>query len=138
MKMNWNKESIQALLDSKPQAVVRALIAVYELQTEDEKASHSTRLNNGVGFGAYDAEYLTRQAQYAQKGGHFSAKNFAIIRNKMKRYWRQLAEIANQKEAKKVAVETRPMPAVPDQEYISWNSSFGLDDKREDVANDHW
>lgn len=109
--MTWNKDSIHALLDSKPQAVVRALIAIYERQTEDEKATHATKLHNGVGFSAFDAEFCTDLAKKAKRGWTLSPKQLAVARNKMKRYWRQLAEIANAKEA--LAVQPAPKPAIP-------------------------
>lgn len=95
----WNKEKIHALLDANPKAVVRGLLAIYALQTNNERVAGSTHDANGVGFSAYDAPFLSDIADKVRNGWNLSPKQLAITRNKMKHYHRQLAEIANQKEA---------------------------------------
>lgn len=97
----WKKEDIHNLLDKNPKAVMRALVAIYNLQTADEQASHTTSHANSVGFSAFDAEFCTDMAQKALKGWNFSEKQLAVTRNKMKRYHRQLVMIANEVERKK-------------------------------------
>lgn len=97
--MTWDKEKIQALLDSKPEAVIRGLRAVAALQTADEAAGAYTRESNGVGFSKHDAPFLTDMLRQLQAGRTLSPKQFAVTKNKVKRYWRQLAEIANAKAA---------------------------------------
>lgn len=100
MPQVWDKAAIHALLDSKPAAVTRALLAIYALQTDEEKAAKATRNNNGVGFSAYDAEFLTDIALKVKRGYTLSKGQLDATRNKMKRYHRQLAEIANAKQAR--------------------------------------
>jgi len=97
--MIWNKDSIQALLDKSDKAVGRALTAIYALQTADEKASGATKHENSVGFSAFDAEFCSSLARQVNKGWQLSPKQMAMARNKMKRYHRQLVEIANAKPA---------------------------------------
>ena len=97
----WDKEKIHKLLDNNPKAVMRALVAIYNLQTEDEKVSHTTRLRNDVGFSAFDAEFCTDLAKRVKNGYTLSAKQLAVARNKMKRYHRQLCDIANANDAQK-------------------------------------
>ncbi len=96
----WDKEKIQTLLDSNPKAVVKGLLTIYNLQTEFEKDCLATVADNGVGFSAFDAQFLTEMAQRVQKGYTLSLKQFAVTKNKVKRYWRQLANIANAKAPK--------------------------------------
>lgn len=91
----WTKESIQQLLDENPEAVRRAIVAIYKRQTAEEQASLTTRVDNKIGFGAFDAEFLSSLAQRIERGWGLTDKQLAIGRNKIKRYWRQLAEIAN-------------------------------------------
>ncbi len=110
--MIWDKENIQSLLDNNPKAVMRAVVAIYKLQTESEQASDRTTEANGVGFGAFDAEFCSDIARKVQRGWTLSPKQLAVTRNKVKRYWRQLAEIANNK----VAVVPTIQSAVPDED----------------------
>lgn len=98
----WTKESIQELLGRSNLAVERAIVAIYKRQTQEEQVSGGTKERNGMGFGAYDSEYLTRVAQGILGGtgpGKWYIEKF--LRPKVLKYWRQLAEIANQNEIEK-------------------------------------
>jgi hypothetical protein len=97
------KETVQALLDKSDRAVVRALKAIYALQTDQEKNAHTTREHNGVGFSAFDAPFLTDMVLSLDRYGQLTPKQMAITRNKIKRYWRQLVEIANKRESERPA-----------------------------------
>lgn len=100
----WDKEKIHALLDKRDDAVTRALSAIYALQTADEKATEHTSHSNSVGFSAFDAKFCSDLATKVNRGYSLSPKQIAIARNKMKRYHRQLCDIANARDAAK-AVE---------------------------------
>lgn len=91
----WDKTAIQDLLMESDRAVLRAVTAIYSLQTESEKLSHMTSVDNKVGFSAFDADILSSFAEQIKYRGGLSVKQMAIARNKMKRYWRQLVLIAN-------------------------------------------
>lgn len=95
-------------------AVERALIILYERQTADEQASHSTNHENGMGFSAFDAEILSSFAcqinskvgkhndylgRVAKLGECLSKKQMELARKRVVRYARQLAEVANAKVA---------------------------------------
>ncbi len=121
----WNKTRMHELLDESDKAVVRALLTIYDFQTEDEKASHTTSKDNNVGFSAFDAEFCSDLAEKVKRGWTLSAKQMAVLRNKMKRYHRQLCLIANENERKKAAVESVAHDATerfrdPDEEEIVW------------------
>lgn len=111
----WNKGSIQALLDRSDAAVMRGLVVIYDRQTADEQSSDTTKEANGVGFGAFDAEFCSSLARQVQQRGTLSPKQMAMGRNKIKRYWRQLAEVANlgHVPAPELAVEPVNEAAVP-------------------------
>lgn len=98
----WDKAKIHALLDKSDKAVMRALSAIYALQTADEKASEHTSHSNSVGFSAFDAKFCSSLAQRVNRGYGLTPAQLAPARNKMKRYHRQLCDIANAKEARAV------------------------------------
>lgn len=104
----WDKTSIHALLDRNPTAVVKGIRALAARQTADELATHHTSHANGAGFNKHDAPFLTDILRQINAGRGLSEKQLAVCRNKVKRYWRQLAEIANesaQRLSTSVAVE---------------------------------
>jgi hypothetical protein len=89
----WDKEAVQALIDRNDQAVARALLVIYQNQTDDEQASFSTRHQNGVGFTGNDAEWLTDIAVKWKKWGRWaSPKQCNAVRRAIRKYHRQLLE----------------------------------------------
>lgn len=90
-----DKISILALLDQSDVAVIRALEALYSRQTADELASHMTRHTNGVGFSKWDAAFLTDMVVKNRRWGRLTPNQMRVTREKVKKYWRQLVEIAN-------------------------------------------
>ena len=98
----WNKASIQALLDENDRAVLRAVLVIFERQTAVEQASHSTQLHNNRGFTAVDAEFGSSLAVQIQRSGSLSPKQMLYARKMMKKYHRQLAEVANAKQQERV------------------------------------
>lgn len=104
-----NKERMVKALTTHKDAdkfVERALLALYERQTQDEQQSGYTEHHNGIGFTGTDAEFLTSLAQGVIKsrdvykkpeGQRLTVNQRAICRNKLQKYWRQLVEVAEQK-----------------------------------------
>lgn len=90
----WNKDAIQSLLECNDRAVCKALVAIYERQTEHEKCIGQTKEHNGVGFSAFDAEFLSSLAEQVKTRGTLSPRQLELARKKIKSYWRQLLEIA--------------------------------------------
>jgi hypothetical protein len=102
---------IRALLAERNDAVERAVLVIYERQTETEKATQQTRDHNGRGFSAFDAEILSSFAQQIMankwnrpKGQRLTERQMVIARRKMMHYAGQLAQVAEQKEAKTAEV----------------------------------
>jgi hypothetical protein len=89
----WTKEKIQHLIDTRDKAVVRALIQIYNRQTASEQNTLATTEHNGVGFCAHDARFLSDVARKATRY-HLTEKQIAAVRVRIRRYWRQLLEIA--------------------------------------------
>lgn len=59
----WDKTSVLTLLDRSDKAVLRAIVAIYQRQTRAEREGRGTIERNGMGFGAYDGEYLSTVAE---------------------------------------------------------------------------
>jgi len=100
------KEIIQKSIDTNDKAVEKAIKMIYSRQTADEQTGMATVEHNAVGFSAFDAEILTSFAQQLIRGRQLSPKQMAIGRNKIRRYWKQLAIMSGQfptKSAKKAA-----------------------------------
>ncbi len=95
----WTKDSIHNLLSSNDKAVARAVLAIYARQTNDEQATESTRHTNGAGFNHADAQRGSYYATYVQRTGRLTGRHLELARKMVGKYWRQLAEIANEKAA---------------------------------------
>lgn len=91
----WTKEEIRNKLATDDRWLVRALMAIYKHQTDDEKNSLNTKHYNSVGFNGIDAEFLSSAAQWYQRTGRLSSKQLVHVRRKMMKYSGQLARVAN-------------------------------------------
>jgi hypothetical protein len=89
----WSKESIQNLLKTNDNAVISALMRIYDRQTSDEQDVKDTRDWNSVGFTGVDAYILSSFVEGYKKYNRLTPKQMAIARNKMKKYWKQLLDI---------------------------------------------
>ena len=115
--MPTTRDEIIALLNSNDRAVEVGIYRIYQLQTEDEKASSETKHDNGVGFGYRDAEFgtsLARQVEQNRMIGKgtatLSAKQIAAARRICIRYSRQLTAIANDE----LSVPLAPWESTPE------------------------
>ena len=117
--MPWTEQDIIKMLETKPFAVERALVFLYNCQTPSEKAAGSTVEDNGMGFNSADARMGTYMAKWHLKTGRrFSGKYKSRALRMAKKYRRQLVARANQKAPKvssqPVQVET-PKPVSQSQ-----------------------
>lgn len=98
-------EMIESADENKLQAIIgRALVGIFNRQTEDEKVVNDTRIHNLRGFTPADAHCGSITAKYFLK--HRRLLDWQIDKwlkpnNKgvprIAKYWRQLNEIANEK-----------------------------------------
>lgn len=95
MDKTWTREQIIELIDKRDDAVIRGMIRIYELQTEDEQNVEDTMYQNGVGFNGADANIMSSFVTFYKKFGYLSPKQMVIARKKMRKYSRQLVRIAN-------------------------------------------
>ena len=107
--MSWDKDKINALLLSKPQAIERALLVLLDRQTFDEQEQGDTKYNNGIGFTGVDAEFMTSLAMRVRRGYPLSPKQLACMQKtnakgycKLAKYHKQLIEEIEKKAQKQM------------------------------------
>jgi hypothetical protein len=88
----WTKEKVIDLLEKNPKAVEKALILIYNRQTNDEKNCENTIVNNGIGFRPCDAPSGTYMAEWVKSGKPLNGKFLLKAKEMMKHYTRQLIE----------------------------------------------
>lgn len=95
------KSSIQNLLARNDKAVEKALIVLYKRQTRDERLDRQSRHDNMRGFNQADAGWLSKIVQEVLLAGHsLSANHMIVARQRVMKYWRQLLEEAEAKQAR--------------------------------------
>lgn len=60
----WTREDIDAMLMTNDDAVMRAIVRLFEMQTADEQIKADTKKINNRGFSAADAKAGTRMARW--------------------------------------------------------------------------
>ena len=91
----WTKESIWELLQRSEKAVIRAVLALYRCQTDDEQSVGDAIHLNNQGFNKSDAPYGTSIAQQVLSGRYLSQKQIDSCRRMLRKYCGQLSGIAN-------------------------------------------
>jgi hypothetical protein len=91
----WTEDEIRANLEKYDKWVERAVVAIYNLQTEYEKQAKGTNRYNGVGFNKFDAGFLTDLAESYKQYGGLTEAQIDAARDSIKKYAGQLAAIAN-------------------------------------------
>jgi len=91
----WTKESIKEILKTNNVAVLRGLLCIYHLQTDDEKMVEDVRYRNNIGFSGCDAYIMSRFATFFMKNGYLTIKQLELTKKKIMKYAGQLAKIAN-------------------------------------------
>lgn len=91
----WTKAEVQALLNTRADAVERAIVALYALQEADERAAYATYHDNDRGFNKYDAAFGSSLAGAIKQYGHLTIRQQVAARKLVYKYAGQLARIAN-------------------------------------------
>jgi len=86
----WTPALIKERISTSDLAVKKALLRIYDWQTEDEKFIQETRESNGVGFNGVDSEILSSFAEQLKTKGWLSPKQIALARKKLTKYSRQI------------------------------------------------
>lgn len=92
------KAYILGKIQTDTQWLRRAIVAIYERQTLDEKQTNTTKHHNGVGFNGLDAEFLGSIAKkIIARRFSLSERQISASRNAMVKYVGQLARITREK-----------------------------------------
>lgn len=98
---DWTSDEIKRWLRNSNKFLARAIVAIYKLQTDDEKRAKVTKYHNNVGFNAMDADFLSDLAEDAIEAKNRAGKyllttaQLNAAEEPMLKYHRQLREIAN-------------------------------------------
>ena len=105
----------------------RALVTIFDRQTETEKAAESTMLHNNIGFTGCDGQILASFAKQWLNRKWLSAKQFSILNRRIPRYWHQIYEISD-----KTKLETQAISWV--QEHSEQMNLIIRDNKPEELV----
>jgi hypothetical protein len=86
----YTKNEIRERITSDYRWMTRAVVAIYNYQTESEQQTDSTHDNNGVGFNGCDAEFLSSLAKQIKSGKKLSERQQEFAYKKIAKYAGQL------------------------------------------------
>jgi len=85
-----DKAEMRPVLEMTNEQLVGALIALYNCQTQEEKISHGTSEENGMGFNAFDADIMSSISEFYLSKGRLSEKQLHHVRRTIKKYQQQI------------------------------------------------
>ena len=91
----WTREETEENLQKYDKWVERAIVAVYNKQTESEKRVKGANRRNGVGFSKADADFLTDLAESYKEYGGLTDAQIKYGREAIMKYAGQLVMLAN-------------------------------------------
>jgi hypothetical protein len=93
----FTKEVIKSNLSTNPKWIERALVVLYEYQTDSEKSTNKTQIFNDLGFNKPDSSYLSYCAKWVKSGRSLSGVHLTKCGQKLPKYWRQIKELIENK-----------------------------------------
>lgn len=97
---DWERY-LKNLLRTNDQALMKAIVTIYDNQTADEKLTGESKEYNGIGFNRFDSEKMSRIAAKLKHEKQISQSDLAEARYAMPKYWKQLMVISKRKIAEK-------------------------------------
>lgn len=91
------KETIahfKKMLFTDSQWAIRALLRLYQYQTEEEKNHYTANTQNNRGFNKVDAELLTAFAKRIKINEQLTYKQLHVLHKRIQKYAKQLYEIS--------------------------------------------
>ena len=95
-KSQW-KDYLKNLIKTNRSALYKAIIIIYDMQTEEEKYIGHSSEDNGVGFTKVDAKEMGDIAKKIKNNESLTKGEIAKSINKMQKYWKQLMIISKRK-----------------------------------------
>lgn len=100
------EEFLKEKLSSNKNWALRALIKIYENQTNEEQNVGHTIVNNGIGFSGVDSDILSSFSEQYLRKGFLSNKQMEILFKNIKKYWRQVLEISDQEKLNELILKS--------------------------------
>lgn len=100
MEYTNKQQLVKALRDqlgTDPAQIEKAIVRIFEYQTQDEQRAENTNHYNLQGFRTCDAKILSSFAKQLLRGRHLSEKQLAIAKRRMPVYAGQLIRQSIQK-----------------------------------------
>lgn len=91
----WSKAEIREMLENSTHAVERGIMAIWRLQTSEEKLAERTKDLNEVGFSAFHVIRGSFYAKWINSGKHLTGKHIGLGRKLILHYVSQLTKISN-------------------------------------------
>lgn len=88
------EEYLKNLLKTNNKALFKAIVLIYDSQTEEEKRANESVEDNKLGFSKIDAKDLSAIARKIKREETLTEGELAKSRNKMPKYWKQLMVIS--------------------------------------------
>lgn len=99
---------VKHMLSTDKDWALRALVKIYEKQTESEKQLGSAINQNGVGFTGLDAQFMGGMAKYYLKKGALTDKQLSWVMKKMHKYHGQIVAISDRPRLEAMASAWKP------------------------------
>jgi hypothetical protein len=91
----WTPDEIRSNIQYSYKWLVRAVLALYRQQTEEERLCNTTIARNNKGFDVIDAKYMSKIAQQIESRKYLSMRDQYLVRKILRKYHGQLTRIAN-------------------------------------------
>lgn len=93
------EQYLKHLVKTNDRALLKAIVLIYDNQTDEEKYKGESVEDNNTGFTKYDARELSEIALKIKAKRPLSEAEMAKSRNKMQKYWKQLMVISKRRMA---------------------------------------
>lgn len=90
------KQYLKELVKYNDRALYKAIILIYQNQTEEEQQKNRNLEDNRIGFTKLDAEEMSIIARKIIAGQKLTESEISKSKNKMQKYWKQLMVISKE------------------------------------------
>ena len=111
------EQYLKQLVKTNDVALLKAIVLIYDNQTDEEKYKGKNVEDNNVGFTKYDAREMSEIALKIKAKIPLSEAEMAKSRNKMQKYWKQLMVISKRRMAEKKSKEDAEQQATAKQRF---------------------
>lgn len=109
------REYLTNLLKTNDNALKKAILILYDMQTDEEKVKNRAIDDNGRGFGKVDAAEMCRVARKIRRNESLEASEWARMRNKVPKYWKQLMAYSKRLERLRIVQDEYELPVEIDE-----------------------